>query len=103
MSEVVERTEVRMDRPVVGHVVAVVAERAREDGKEPNGPHPEVPDVGELLAESTEIADAVSVGVVESAHVNRVENEVTPPGELHLAPRLLRVARIMRPIGKNRA
>ena len=84
--EVGHRPIVWIDRPVVHRVVAVVA-WAVIDGHEPDPGDSEivgghgvaVVEVVELLRQPLEVADPVSVTVVEAAHEDLVEDAVVPP------------------------
>ena len=77
-----ERAERRIDRPVVGDVVAAVGERRGVPGVVPDGVDAEVAEVAEPGAHAGEVADAVAVGVGEAAHVELVDDGVAPPGAL---------------------
>src|SRR6185369_1619653 len=69
---------VRIDRLVIGGVVAVVARRL-EDRHEPEGVDAEVAQIIELRGQALEIADAVAVRVGEAAHENLVEDRAARP------------------------
>ena len=77
--KVAQRSVGRMDLAVVGDVVAVVAQRRRIEGQEPQGGDAELLQVVELLDEPTEVADAVAVAVVEGPHVQLVDDGVLVP------------------------
>ena len=77
--EVVERPVDRVDRRVVRDVVPVVAKRRRIEGQQPEAGDAEVVQVGQLLREAGEIADAVAVAVVEGADVRFVDDRVLVP------------------------
>jgi len=70
----------RGDAVEVGHVVAGVAEGGDEAGVQPDGVDAEVAEVGELLDDAAEVADAVAVGVAEGLRVDLVEDGVLEPG-----------------------
>ena len=78
-AEVAERPVVRVDARVVGDVVAVVTKRRRVEGEQPEGGHPELVEVVELVGEAPEVASAVAVGVGEGAHVQFVDDGVLVP------------------------
>ena len=65
-AEVLHRAVGRIDRAVVGDVVAVVAQRRGVEGQQPDGGDAEVLDVVEPLHQAGEIADAVVVGVLNA-------------------------------------
>ena len=69
----------RMDVAVVGDVVAVVAQRARAKGHQPDGGDPEVLQVVELSGQALEIADAVIVAVEKAFDVQLVNDGVFEP------------------------
>ena len=77
--EVVERAVDRVDRGVVGDVVAVVPERRRIEGEQPDAGDAEVLQILELLGQPREVADAVVVAVVERANVGFVDDRVFVP------------------------
>ncbi len=67
--EVVEGPVHRVDRRVVGDVIAVVPQRRRVEGQEPEAGDAEVVEVGQLLREAGKITDAVAVAVEKGADV----------------------------------
>ena len=75
----VERPERRVDRAVVDDVVAVVGERRRVPGVEPERVDAEVAQVRQLGADAGEVADAVAVPVGEAPDVDLVDDRVAPP------------------------
>ena len=77
--EILESAVAGMNGGVVGDVVAVVAQRRREKRHQPHGIDPQLLQVVELLREAPKIADAVAVGVVESADVDLVDDGVLVP------------------------
>ncbi len=79
--EILQRAVRGMNVGVVGDVVAVVAQRRRTEGQEPDGGYAEVLQVIELLREAAEIADAVGNAVEEGAHVNFINDGVFVPGD----------------------
>ena len=97
--ELVERAELGKDRVVVGDVVAAVAQRRREERRDPERIHPEPLQVVELRDEAAEIARTVPVAVEEGSHHDLVEHRSPVPlriqgqpgkldrcGEAHCAP-----------------
>ena len=85
----------RIDRAVVGDVVAVVAQRRGIEGQEPDRVDAEALDVVEPLHQAGEIADAVAVGIVEGLDVQLVDDGVLVPVALRCdrsAPSRLRGA-----------
>ena len=74
-----ERPERRVDRAVVGDVVARVGQRRRVPGVEPEGVDAEVAQVRQPRADAGEVADPVAVRVGEAADVDLVDDGVAPP------------------------
>ena len=74
-----ERPERRVDRAVVGDVVAAVGERRRVPRLEPERVDAEVAQVGQPLADAGEVADPVAVRVGEAPDVDLVDDGVAPP------------------------
>ena len=79
MLEIMQRAVVRMDAVVIGDVVAVVFQRRRIEGQQPERRDAEVLEIIEFFGKPLEVADAVAVAVAESAHVNFVEHRVFVP------------------------
>ena len=77
--EVVERAVDRVDRRVVRDVVPVVAQRRRVERQQPEAGDAEILQIGQLLREAGEVADAVAVAVVEGADVGLVDDRVLVP------------------------
>ena len=78
-ADVLERAEGRVDRAVVGNVVAVVAQRRGVERQQPDRRDAQLLDVVELLDQAVEIADAVAVGVEERLDVGLVDHRVLVP------------------------
>ena len=57
--EIVQRAVAGMDVHVVGDVVAVIAQRGRKEGKQPEARDAQVLQVVELLNQALKVADAV--------------------------------------------
>ncbi len=74
-----ERAELRVDRAVVGDVVAAVRERGHVPGGEPDRVDAEVAQVAEALAHACEVTGPVAVPVREAAHVHLVDHGAAPP------------------------
>ncbi len=75
-----ERPERRVDRAVVGDVVAVVGERRRVPGAEPDRVDAELAQVRQMSPDAGEVADPVTVRVGEAPDVDLVDDGVAPPG-----------------------
>ncbi len=78
--EVGEGSVLGIDVAVVGDVVAEVDLGGGVHGGEPDGVDAEVLQVVEPLGDAVEVADAVTVGVLEAAGVDLVDDGVLPPG-----------------------
>ena len=79
VTEILQRAVVGVHVHVVGDVVAVVPQRRRIEGQEPEGRDAEVLEVVELLGQPVEVADAVAVAVEERADVELVDDGVLVP------------------------
>ncbi len=84
--EIVDRAVARMDRGVIGDVVAVVAQRGREAGQQPQAGDPEPLQVVELLDQAREVADAVVVAVEERLDGQLVDDGVLVPERVQRPP-----------------
>jgi len=78
--EVRERAVLRVDSFVVGDVVAEVDLRRRVHGRDPDRVDAEMLEVIQALGDAVEVADAVVVGVLETARINFVDDGVVVPG-----------------------
>ncbi len=74
-----ERPEGRVDRAVVGDVVAAVGERREVPRREPDRVDPEVAQVGEPGPDAGEVAGPVAVGIGEAPDVDLVDDGAPPP------------------------
>ena len=79
LDEVAEAAEPRVDRVVVGDVVAVVAVGGRLERHQPEAVDAQPVEMVEPLDEPVEVADAVAVAVLEGLDVQAVEDRVLPP------------------------
>ena len=77
--EILHRPVVRVEGAVLGDVVAIVALRRWIKREQPEAGHAQRLQVVELLQESTEIAEAVVVGIVEGFDRKLIENGVLVP------------------------
>jgi hypothetical protein len=66
--------------PVDSHVVSHVRKGRWVDGAEPENVYPKILEIVKLGGDTVEVADAVSVGVIERARVNLVHDRRLPPG-----------------------
>src|SRR5918994_201449 len=79
--EVLERAEHGVHGLVVRDVVAEVVHRRRIDRRQPEGVHAEPREVIKPLLDPAEVAHAITVGVLERARVDLVDDRVLPPHE----------------------
>ncbi len=79
-ADVGHRAVGRVHAHEVGHVVAVVAQRRRVEGEQPDRVDAEVAHVIELVDEPGKVAAAVTIGVVERLDVQLVDDRVLVPG-----------------------
>jgi hypothetical protein len=68
-----------MDGAVVRDVVAIVAQRRREEWHEPYRADPQFLEVVELFFKPWKIADAIPVAVAEGADVHLIDDRVLVP------------------------
>ena len=72
--EVGQGAVVRVNAPVVGNVVAVVAKRRGIKGQKPQRPDAQALKIVQVLYKPLEVADAVTVAVSERTHVQFVKD-----------------------------
>ena len=81
--EVLHRPEIGIDRAVVGDVVAVVAAGRWIERQQPQRGDAELLEIGQLLGQSGEIADAVMVAVGKRLDVELIDDGVLVPEFIH--------------------
>ena len=69
---------------IVRNVVAVIAQRGREEGHQPDCVDPELLQIIQFLFETSEVADAIAITVVESANVHLVDDRVFVPKSIRI-------------------
>ena len=79
LGDVAHRPVGRVDRAVVGDVVAVVAERRGVERQQPDRRDAEVLEVVQLRDQALEVADPVAAEVAERADVQLVDDRVAVP------------------------
>src|SRR5829696_8132957 len=77
--ELLERAEERVDVVVVGDVVAVVSHRRAVDRAQPDDVDTEQLEIVEMVQDSAEVTDSVTVAVSEAARVYLVDHGGPPP------------------------
>ncbi len=77
--ELLEGAQLRQYVGVVRHVVPAVGQRTGEERRQPQAVHAQPLQVVELAVQAGEIADAVAVGVMETAHHDLVEDGCAKP------------------------
>jgi hypothetical protein len=86
-ARVVERSVLGRDVEVVADVVAEVGLGAVEEGRDPERLDAQLFQVGQLVDDAAQVADAVPVGVGEGARIDLVDGGVLPPGAIGRARR----------------
>src|SRR6185437_798924 len=77
--EIVERAEYRIDRAMIGHVIAEVAHRREEERRGPYGVDAERRDIIELRRDAGQVADAVAIRIAETARIDLIDDGAGPP------------------------
>jgi len=67
-------------RIVIGYIVPIIPVRSGVEGGQPKGIHPQVLQVIEMMENTLQIAQSISVGISEGAGVEVVNHAVPPPG-----------------------
>ncbi len=83
LGEVAQAAEPGVDAVEVGHVVAVVLVRPGMDGVEPDAGDAQPGQVVEPAGEAGEVADPVTVGVLERLDVEAVDDGLLVPALMH--------------------
>ncbi len=78
--EVGERAEDRIDVAIIRDVVAEVAHRRLEEGREPDRIDAEARDMIEMRGDAGQVADPVAIRVREAARIDLVDDCALPPG-----------------------
>ena len=68
-----------IDAAVVGDVVAEVLLGRGEEGRQPDGVHAKLRHIGQAAGDALQVADAVTVAVLEGARVDLVNDGAAPP------------------------
>ena len=79
MIEIGHGAVLRINRGVVGDVVAEVDLRRRIHRRDPDGVDAEIFQVVEALGDAVEVADAVAVRILKTARIDFVDDRVLPP------------------------
>jgi hypothetical protein len=77
--EIRQRAEQRIDVAEVGDVVAEIGHRRLEEWRHPDRIDPEARDVVQARDDARQIADAVVIGVLETARIDLVDDGTAPP------------------------
>ena len=72
--EVFHCAEARVDRAIVGDVVAIIALRRREERREPQEIDAEFSEVVESVPDAVEIAPAIAVRILKRLRVNLIDD-----------------------------
>jgi hypothetical protein len=78
-----QRSELLHDVVIVADVISVVVIRRFVDRRKPDDIDAELLQIVQLLNNSSQIADAVAVAIIEAARINLVDNAFLPPLLLH--------------------
>src|SRR5512133_1032889 len=78
--EIVHRPIFRIDRVVIGHIIAMIG-GGGIDRHKPDALDPQALQIIQLFSDAVEIADAIPVTVAEGANKNLIEDGVIPPRE----------------------
>ncbi len=78
--EIGQRAEQRVDRAVVGDVVAEVGHRRFEERRDPHGLDAQARHIVEPLDDPRQVADAIAIGIEEAAWIDLVDHRAMPPG-----------------------
>jgi hypothetical protein len=71
-----------MHVPVIGDVVAIVFERRRVEGQEPDGSYTQILEIIKLVAQAPEVTYAIAITVPESADVYLIDDSILVPQAL---------------------
>ena len=72
-------TEERIDVLIIGNIVTIVILGRLKHRRQPDGIHAQALDVIQLLGNAPDIAQAVTVGVTETAGIDLINNGLLPP------------------------
>src|SRR5690348_4720963 len=82
--EILQRAVAGVHRAVVRDVIAIIAQRGWIEWEQPDCVHSQFVQVVEFLLKASKVAYAVSIAVVESSHVQLINDRVfVPIGLLH--------------------
>src|SRR5262245_15775733 len=90
--KIVQGAVVRVHIAVVRNIVAIITEGRRIKRQKPEGCHPEITQIGQLLNKSLEITDAIAIAVINGPHVVFINNVVLVSCLLWLCLRKLSVS-----------
>src|SRR5919112_3582751 len=88
LAEVAEAPQIRIHAIEVRYVVAVIAARTRMDRIEPQAGDAKSGEIVEPADQSTQITEAIAIGILERGHVEAVDDRLLIPTLRH--PRALR-------------
>ena len=77
--EIVQRSVFRIDRAIVGNVIAKILLRRGEERADPDRINTKVGDVGQARGDARQITDAVAVGILERPRINLIDHGGFPP------------------------
>lgn len=82
--EIGERAEHRIDPAVIGDVIAEIAHRRGEEGREPDRVGAERRNMIEMRGNARQVADPIAVRVRIAARVDLVDHRAAPPVAIQL-------------------
>ncbi len=80
--EIRERAEQRIDPDIVGNVVAEIHHRRGKDRRQPQRLNAELAQIRQPLDDTTEVADAVAIGILKRTRIDLIEDAGLPPGNV---------------------
>ncbi len=83
--EIGKRAEARIDAAVIAHVITEILHRRRKERRDPHAVHTQLRHMGEFRRDATQVADAVTVRIIEAARINLIDDRAAPPVFTHPA------------------
>src|SRR6516225_2998342 len=99
LPEVVNRAIHRMDVQIIGDVVAVILQRGRKEGQEPQASDTEVLKVIHFLNQTREVTDSIAIAVLKCADVQLIDNGILIPERVSCTSQLFGHPHLMRHCG----
>src|SRR5258705_12228279 len=77
--EITQRSENRINRPIVRYIIAKVLHRGCEKRRQPDRVDAERGDVVELCDNSWKISDAIAIGIAKAPGIDLINHGAVPP------------------------